>query len=83
MSPVAHLFASRLITAKTTDSHRDCRLCYYLQEKGLLVKFYHEFAANAPRDPTGYNTLKRVLGEDDMQAFKTKWEKFVLSLRSP
>jgi hypothetical protein len=58
-------------------------LCYYLQEKGLLLKFYHEFAANATRDPTGYKTLKRVLGENDMQAFKGKWEKFVLELRSP
>jgi hypothetical protein len=58
-------------------------LCYYLQEKELLVKFYHEFVANVKRDPTGYNTLKRVLGESDMEAFKKKWEKFVLELRSP
>lgn len=26
-------------------------LCYYLQEKGLLKKFYHEFAANVKNDP--------------------------------
>ena len=38
-------------------------LCYYLQEKGLLVKFYREFAANHKADPTGYKTLQRVLGE--------------------
>jgi len=56
-------------------------LCYYLQEEGLLRKFYHEFAANVKRDPTGLQTLKRVLGEDDMAAFKRKWEKFVQSLR--
>jgi hypothetical protein len=47
------------------------------------VKFYHEFAANAQRDPTGYKTLKRVLGEHDMQAFKRQWEKLALELRSP
>src|SRR5436309_3643774 len=35
-------------------------LCYYLQEKGLLVKFYHQFVADAQRDPTGFETLKRV-----------------------
>jgi len=46
------------------------------------AEFYHEFVANADRDPTGYATLKRVLGEADMQAFKQKWEKFVLGLRS-
>jgi len=57
-------------------------LCYYLQEKGLLSKFYHEFVANVDRDPGGYATLKRVLGETDMQAFKKKWETFVLGLRS-
>lgn len=56
-------------------------LCYYLQEKGLLKKFYHQFVANAKGDPTGFNTLKRVLGEDDMAAFQKKWEKFILRLR--
>ncbi len=56
-------------------------LCYYLQEKGLLRKFYHEFVANAKRDPTGLQTLKRVLGEEDMAVFQRKWEKFVLGLR--
>jgi hypothetical protein len=58
-------------------------LCYYLQEKGLLVKFYRTFVANVKVDPTGYATLKAVLGEKDMDAFKEKWEKFVLELRSP
>jgi len=58
-------------------------LCYYLQEKGLLVKFYHEFAANAKKDPAGYDSLRRVLGEDNMSAFQKKWEKFILDLRAP
>jgi hypothetical protein len=58
-------------------------LCYYLQEQGLLTKFYQEFRANVNQDPTGYATLKRVLHESDMDAFKVKWEKFVLGLRSP
>jgi hypothetical protein len=58
-------------------------LCYYLQEKGLLVKFYHQFHANCKKDPTGYETLKQVLGERDMDAFKEKWERFVLQLRFP
>jgi hypothetical protein len=57
-------------------------LCYYLQEKGVLVRFYHEFVAHAKQDPSGLHTLKRVLGEEDLVAFKQKWEKFVLELRS-
>ena len=55
-------------------------LCYYLQEKGLLRKFYREFAANAKTDPTGYKTLQRVLRERDMMAFQRKWTAFVQKL---
>jgi hypothetical protein len=55
-------------------------LCYYLQEQGLLKKFYSEFVANANDDPTGYKTLKRVLGTEDMKAFQKKWEQFILKL---
>ena len=58
-------------------------LCYYLQEKGLLIKFYRAFTAAARQDPTGYRTLQRVLGETDMAAFQKRWEKFVLELRYP
>jgi hypothetical protein len=56
-------------------------LCYYLQEKGLLTKFYHEFHANQKDDPTGYKTLVQVLRLRNMDVFKTKWEKYVLALR--
>src|SRR5687768_7367548 len=55
-------------------------LCYYLQQKGLLITFYKEFHANQKTDPTGYQTLKSVLREPDMWAFQRKWEKYVLSL---
>jgi len=55
--------------------------CYYLPEKSLLTKFYREFAANVKSDSTGFNTLKRVLGEKDMVAFQKKWEKVTLDLR--
>lgn len=58
-------------------------LCYYLQESGLLRKFYKDFYANRKTDPTGYETLKKTLGlktERDMAAFKKKWEAYVLKL---
>lgn len=58
-------------------------LCYYLQEQGLLVKFFKEFVANAEKDPTGYATLQRVLGVDDMASFQKKWETFILALPAP
>ena len=58
-------------------------LCYYLQEKGLLLRFYREFLDNAQKDPTGYNTLVRILDEKDMPAFQKRWEAFVLKLAFP
>jgi len=58
-------------------------LCYYLQEKGLLRKFYQDWTRNCREDPTGYETLKKVLDEKDMDAFQKKWEAFVRELRFP
>jgi len=58
-------------------------LCYYLQEHGLLRKFYHAFLANRKQDPTGYETLKAVLGRQDMDKFEKDWESYVLKLRFP
>lgn len=58
-------------------------LCYYLQEHGLLRKFYHAFYANRKKDPTGYDTLKTVLGRSDMDQFKKDWEAYVLKLKFP
>lgn len=56
-------------------------LLYYLQEHGLLVRYYREFFADRAKDPSGYATLVRVLGEDDMRAFQRRWERWVLGLR--
>jgi hypothetical protein len=56
-------------------------LCYYLQQRGLLVKYYRQFRTNAASDPSGYKTLQTVLGESDMAAFQKRWEAFVLGLK--
>ncbi len=55
-------------------------LCFYLQQKNLLVKFYKDFHARQKDDPGGFKTLQSVLGETDMEAFKSRWESYVLSL---
>ncbi|HEV8592982.1 MAG TPA: hypothetical protein VGQ55_12830 [Pyrinomonadaceae bacterium] len=55
-------------------------LCYYLQQKKLLTKYYKDFLANHKTDPTGYKTLRKTIGERDMNAFQRKWEAFVLKL---
>lgn len=56
-------------------------LCYYLQETGMLRKFYQEFVARQKEDPSGFKSLQKVLAERDMEVFKTKWEKFVMGLK--
>ena len=56
-------------------------LCYYLQQRGLLRKYYHEFRRSASDDPSGHKTLVRVLGNPDMRTFQKEWEGFVLKLR--
>ena len=58
-------------------------LCYYLQQKDLLKTYYRRFLANRKSDPSGYKTLKAVLGRDDMEEFQKQWESFVLKLRFP
>ena len=58
-------------------------LCLYLQERGLLRRFYREFVAAQADDPTGVGTLRAVLGRDDLDAFKDEWERWVLTLRFP
>jgi len=60
-------------------------LMYYLQEQGKLHGFYHRFVRDHAEDPTGYDTLRAVLGAEgkDMAAFQRKWEKYVLGLTYP
>jgi hypothetical protein len=65
---------------KGTNYGQSRYLCYYLQERELLIKFYREFYARQKQDPTGYKTLQKILGTVDMRAFKQRWEKYVLGL---
>lgn len=66
---------------KGTNYAQSRYLCYYLQQRGLLVKFYREFLARQKTDPTGFETLQRILQTRDMKTFKLKWEKYVLGLQ--
>ena len=65
---------------KGTNYSQSRYLCYYLQERGLLRNFYRDFLANRATDPSGFDTLKKTLGERDMDDFQKRWEKFVLDL---
>ncbi|MBS3822024.1 MAG: C39 family peptidase [Phycisphaerae bacterium] len=58
-------------------------LCYYLQQKRLLRKFYQAFLAGQAKDPTGYHTLLKVLDVDDPDALLRDWQAWVLALKFP
>jgi hypothetical protein len=58
-------------------------LLYYLQEQGLLQRYYTEFVKNRASDRAGYRTLGEVLAERDLAAFQKRWQSFVLGLRFP
>lgn len=61
-------------------------LCYYLQQRGLLGKYYQQFRDNVQDDPSGYETLKAVLGITDdagMERFQESWKAWILTLEYP
>jgi hypothetical protein len=58
-------------------------LCYYLQERELLISFHREFVANAKQDPTGVQNLKKILKVDSLESFRMKWQEFILKIRNP
>jgi hypothetical protein len=57
-------------------------LCLYLQEHGLLHRYYDQFSADVATDPTGYKTLVRVLGDPDMTRFEKDWQDWALALQA-
>ena len=66
---------------KTGNNYAQARyLCYYLQQKGLLLKFYKRFHASQDDDPTGYKSLQTVLQQTNLERFQKRWERYVLGL---
>ena len=56
-------------------------LCYYLQQRGMLVDYYHAFYEARAEDPTGYRTLLRVLGVEADAHFERDWSSWILGLK--
>lgn len=55
-------------------------LCYWLQEKKLLIKFVARAQALKATEPTGWQALEETLGVDP-DSLQKDWEKFVLGLK--
>ena len=56
-------------------------LMLYLQEKGLLKKFYRDFRDHVEMDPTGIGSLERLVGPGKLEAFEREWKRWVMGLR--
>jgi hypothetical protein len=56
-------------------------LMHYLQEKKLLRRYYADFRAAHAADPTGVDTLKKVVAPQSIEAFEKDWRAWVLTLR--
>lgn len=57
-------------------------LCFYLQERGLLQRFYRAFRGRSERssdDATGLTTLQDTTARD-LGTLRTEWERFVAEL---
>jgi len=57
-------------------------LCYDLQQRGVLVRYYKEFRRDCRKDPTGRKTLERVL-ETSLGSYEPGWRERTLALRFP
>ncbi len=67
---------------KRGDNYAQSRyLLYFLQEKGLLHAYWKSCLENRKSDPTGIETLKSVLKQQDLDAFQKEWQRWVLALR--
>jgi hypothetical protein len=66
--------------AKESLHYAEARyLCMYLEEKGLLRKFYRLYRDGFDEDPTGRRTLERVCGRP-LFAIEREWKVWVRSL---
>jgi hypothetical protein len=72
--------SERRFLRKSARSYETARyLFYYLQEKGLLQRFYREYTAGYAKDPRGRATLEKVLGRPIAEV-EPEWRKWVMQL---
>ncbi|HSZ58846.1 MAG TPA: hypothetical protein VK797_24615 [Tepidisphaeraceae bacterium] len=55
-------------------------LMLYLQEHHMLVDYYRQFRDHATEDPTGIDTLRKIVAPKTVGQFETEWRAWVLRL---
>ena len=56
-------------------------LMFYLQETQRLRTFYRQFRDHVKEDPTGRQTLERLIAPQSVEAFEKEWRAWVLGLK--
>ena len=57
-------------------------IAFYLQQRGLLVDYYHAFYENRKTDPLGMETLRAILHIEDLSEFQAEWQNWILKIDS-
>jgi hypothetical protein len=55
---------------------------FYLQEHRLLDDYYRQFRDHATDDPTGIETLRKLIAPKTMEQFESEWRTWVLQLEN-
>jgi hypothetical protein len=56
-------------------------LMFYLQEKGLLVRYYKTFRDAGTSDSVGIPSLEKIIAPKKLDAFEKEWRAWVMTLR--
>ena len=73
--------SSRHFARATSLSYAETRyIFYWLQEKGLMAKFYKKYVENYDDDPTGVKTFEAIVGKS-LEEAEPEWRGFVKKLK--
>jgi hypothetical protein len=86
LRPMREMIADRAFGRgeRVTLNYAQARyLLMYLQEQGLLRRYYAAFRAGVEEDPSGLQALCEVIEPLSLEQLETDWRQWVLGLRDP
>ncbi|MCG3181724.1 MAG: hypothetical protein BIFFINMI_04123 [Phycisphaerae bacterium] len=84
LDPIAKLPGKSFRTGDVGLNYAQARyLCFYMQEKGLLGRFYTAFRDRRAEDPTGLKFLREVFAPQSLDDVDRDFRRWVKTLRWP
>ncbi|MCX7804585.1 MAG: hypothetical protein N3A38_05275 [Planctomycetota bacterium] len=82
LKKLVHSSAGEFYGARVGLNYAEARyLCMFLQEKGVLARFYAAFRDRFAEDPSGEKFLLEALGEKDLAAVEKSFSEWVSGLK--